>query len=81
MVSSDKWLVLKDLSLIKRHIIIYIYIYKKKTNSLVKKIYLLKTWTWLGEEVIIQAVLISAKMNQQGTASTNLKTNDREKLL
>ena len=41
-------------------------------------LHLLKTWTWLGEEVIIQAVLISAKMNQLGTASTNLKTNDRE---
>lgn len=44
-------------------------------------LHLLKTWTWLGEEVIIQAVLISTKMNQQGTASTNLRTNDREKLL
>ena len=44
-----------------------------------RKIYLLKTWAWLGEEVIIQAVLISAKMNQQGTAGTNLKTNDRER--
>lgn len=44
-----------------------------------RKIYLLKTWAWLGEEVIIQAVLISAKMNQQGTAGTNLKTNDRDR--